>query len=91
MTKKKVHGSTSSSGFSCSEVCALVDTMGTRSISEDSDMAVVVALVGCEVETALGMFTPTASDSKMQVASIGAVRITVRFDIHYSVSRAGDD
>ena len=67
--------------------------MGTRSISEDSDMVVVVALVGWgwEAETALGIFTPTASDSKMQVASIGAVRIIVRFDIHYSISCAGDD
>ena len=67
--------------------------MGTKSISEDSDMVVVVALVGWEweAETALEIFTPTASDSKMQVASIGAVRIIVRFDIHYSVSRAGDD
>ena len=67
--------------------------MGTRSISEDSDMVVVVALVGWEweVEIALGMFTPTASDSKMQVASIGAVRIIVRSDIHYSIFRAGLD
>jgi len=66
--------------------------MGTRSISEDSDMVVVAALVGWELEaeTALGIFTPTASDSKMQIASIGAVRIIVRFDIYYSVSRAGD-
>jgi hypothetical protein len=63
--------------------------MGTRSISEDSDMVVVAALVGWawEAETALGIFTPTASDSKMQVAIIGAVIVGL---IYYSVSRAGD-
>jgi hypothetical protein len=39
------------------------------------------------VETTLGIFTPTASHSKMQVPSIGVLCIIVPgFNIYYSVS-----